>query len=228
VSVTGLRYSGYENKTKYEPANPHAVRRWRWPFRRRGSRREPAVAQLFSLGHIRVMKMLIMLILSCASLFGADITTTTNNVGDITTKISERTAADGKPTVRIETLYRGKAKVFQIVSHCNKQGTLAVVSRAYFVSGKLHMVESDDDGDGFFESVMVFDPTTGSFEMFTRQADGSVNPVSTQKLDAIKREKAMADESMEKLKPDMTDRELGDLLETNRLKIEAIKNEKKD
>ena len=31
--------------------NSRANRRWRWPFRYRGSRRESAVAQLFSLGH---------------------------------------------------------------------------------------------------------------------------------------------------------------------------------
>ena len=33
-----------------------ANRRWRWQFRCRGSRRESAVAQLFSLGHITLMK----------------------------------------------------------------------------------------------------------------------------------------------------------------------------
>jgi hypothetical protein len=31
---------------------PGANRRWRWPFRYRGSRHESAVAQLFSLGSI--------------------------------------------------------------------------------------------------------------------------------------------------------------------------------
>jgi hypothetical protein len=30
-----------------------ANRRWRWSFRYRGSRRDSAVAQLFSIGHIR-------------------------------------------------------------------------------------------------------------------------------------------------------------------------------
>jgi hypothetical protein len=152
------------------------------------------------------MRTFIILILFCASVYGAD-TVTTNIVGDITTKISERSAADGKPEVRIETVYRVKTKVLQIVSHRNKQGALAVVSRAYFASGKLHMVESDDDGDGFFESVMVFDPTTEDFEMFTRQADGSVIPVPTEKLDAIKKKKAAADESLGKLLHEMSPKE---------------------
>jgi hypothetical protein len=126
------------------------------------------------------MKILIILILSCVSLYGSDITTTTNIVGDITTKISERTGKDGKPDLHIEMVYRGKIKVLRIVSRLNKQGTLAVVSRSYLVDGKLEMVESDDDGDGTLESITVFNPDTDNFEMFTRQPDGSVKPVSTQ------------------------------------------------
>jgi hypothetical protein len=92
------------------------------------------------------------------------------------------------------------------------------------------MVESDDDGDGTLESIAVFNPDTDNFEMFTRQPDGSVKPVSTQKLDSIKRQTAVANETTRKLfdKPDMTDKEVRDLLETNQLKIEAIKNEKKN
>ena len=33
-----------------------ANRRWRWQFRYRGSRREPAAAQLFSLGRLYVAR----------------------------------------------------------------------------------------------------------------------------------------------------------------------------
>jgi hypothetical protein len=62
---------------------PGANRRWRWPFRCRGSRRESAVAQLFSLGRVSVCQQICqnkrmknqtlkacgMLLLTC-SLFG--------------------------------------------------------------------------------------------------------------------------------------------------------------
>ena len=181
-------------------------------------------------GYIRVMKILIILILSCVSLYSADVTTTTNVVGDITTKISERPDKNGKPELRIETVNRGKTKVMVITSRRNQQGVMAVTARSYLADGKLVMVESDEDGDGTLESVMVLAPDTDNFEMFTRQPDGSVKPVSTEKLDSIKRQKAVADESMRKLfgRPDMTDEELKDLLVTNRQKIEAIKNENKN
>ena len=151
------------------------------------------------------MKTLAILILFCTSLHGAD-TTTAKIVGDITTKISERAGKDGKPDVRIETVYRGKTKVLQILSRRNKQGALTVVSRSYLVDGKLHMVESDENGDGFFESVAVFDTVANDFEMFTRQADGSVKPVSTEALEAIKKKKAAADESLGKLLHDTSDK----------------------
>ena len=144
------------------------------------------------------MRTFIILTLLCASAYGAD-TVTTNIVGDITTKISERSAADGKPELRIETIYRGKTKVLRITSHRDKQGKLVVVSRSYFVNGRLEMVESDDNGDGFFESVAVFNPASGDFEMFIRQADGSVKPMPTEDLDVIKKKKAAADEALEKM-----------------------------
>ena len=176
------------------------------------------------------MKIAIILILICASSYGADITTTTNIVGDITTKIFERVGKDGKPDLRIETVYRGKTKVMIIASRRKQEGAMAITMREYLVDGKLVMVESDESGDGKLESVYVFEPNTDNFEIFARQPDGSVKPVSTQKLDSIKRQKAVADESMKKLldKPDMTDKEIEDLLDTNRQKIEAIKNEKQD
>jgi hypothetical protein len=155
------------------------------------------------------MKTLAILILFCPSLYGADITTT-NIVGDITTKVSNISGKDGEPEVRGETVYRGKTRVLQIISRRNKQGTMAVVSRAYCVGGKGEVVESDEDGDGFFESVAVFDPVTDDFELFTRQADGSVKPVSTESLETIKKKKAAADESLGKILHDMSNKKCAD------------------
>ena len=107
-------------------------------------------------------------VLFSVSICRADISTT-NVVGDITTRVTERAAADGRPDLRIETVYRGKAKVLQTISRRDKQGKLAVISRSYIVNGQLHMVESDHDGDGYLESVTVFDPGTANFEAFKRQ-----------------------------------------------------------
>ena len=170
------------------------------------------------------MKTLAILILFCASLYGADVTVTTNTVSDITTITSERRDKDGKPELRIESIYRAKTKVMTITSKRNKQGMLAVTSRGYFANGKLVMAEADANGDGIFESFSVFDPRTDDFEMFTRQPDGAVKPVSTQTLELIKQKKEVADESLRMLlqKPDISEKEIGDLLQENRRKIKEI------
>jgi hypothetical protein len=149
----------------------------------------------------------------------------------ITNKVTEVDLdEDGKMDVRIETLYRGKTKVMMIMSRRNQEGVMAVTARSYLADGKLVMVESDEDGDGTLESVTVFEPDTDRFEMFTRQPDGAVKPVSTQKLDFIKRQKTVADACMKELfeTSEMTDKEIGDLLEKHRQRIEAIKKEQKD
>jgi hypothetical protein len=151
----------------------------------------------------------------------------------ITNKVTEIDRdKDGKSDVRIETFYRGKTKVMMIMSRRNQRGVMAVTTRSYLADGKLVTVESDEDGDGALESITAFRPDTDSFEMFTRQPDGTVKPVSTQRLDSIRKQRAVADVSMRELfdGPEKTEKEVGDLLDKNRQKIEAIKikKEKKD
>jgi hypothetical protein len=171
------------------------------------------------------MKTLAILILLCASSYGADIITT-NTTADITTIIYEHRDGDGKPW-HIERVFRGKTKIMMIVSHPDKQGVMTA-TRSYIVGGKVVMVESDENGDGVFESVTVFDPTTNDFEMFIRQPDGSVKPISTQTLKVTKKQAAIGDETARKMfqKPDMTDKELNGLLEENRQKMESLEKEK--
>jgi hypothetical protein len=175
------------------------------------------------------MKTFAILFLLCTSVYGAD-TTTTNIVGDITTKVSEHTAKDGKPEFRIETVYRGKTKILQILSRPNKQGTLAVVSRSYFVDGDLVMIESDENGDGVFEHISLHHPGTADFEMFRLQPDGSVKPVSTQTIEATKKQMAVVNDSMRKSieKPDVSDQEISNSLQQTRQKVQDLEKEKKD
>ena len=146
----------------------------------------------------------------------------------ITNKVTEIDRdKDGRIDVRIETFYRGKTKVMMLMSRRNQQGGMAVTDRSFLADGKLVMVESDEDGDGSLESVTVFRPDADSFEMFTRQSDGTVKPVSTQKLDSIRRQLAVTDATTRELfeGPEKTDKEIGALLEKNRQKIEQTKKE---
>jgi len=47
------------------------------------------------------------------------------------------------------------------------------VTRSYLVSGEIFTTEEDKDGDGFFETMIVFDPSKKELEVFLPQKDGS-------------------------------------------------------
>jgi len=96
-----------------------------------------------------------------------------------------------------------------------------------FLHGELRYIESDEDGDGFYESVILPGKWGADFEQFTREPDDTLKPLSTPALESNRRQKAVADESLSKLldKPDITSEEAADLLEKNQQKIEEIKKE---
>jgi hypothetical protein len=172
------------------------------------------------------MKTIALLVLFCAASYAADIRTT-NIVEDITTVIAERQDAAGKPKLHLETSYRGKERILQITSRPNKQGKMAVVSRSYFAGGKLLAVESDEDGDGVFECLAVFGPTTNDFELFVKQPDGSVKPESTKKIELIKKEGDVAAEAVIKLieNPNRSDEDISKSLKETHQKIRDLQKQ---
>jgi hypothetical protein len=77
-----------------------------------------------------------------------------------------------------------------VLSKLNARGVWTVGSRAYHVAGKTVLIEGDDDGDGFFETLIVYRTDSDDFEVFTREANGSVRPASKRVLDAHKKQSA--------------------------------------
>jgi hypothetical protein len=166
------------------------------------------------------MKALAFLFLFCGAACGAE-TVTTNVVGDVTTVITERT---GPRPRRFETSYRSKKKIMFVMASLNGSGKRDV-SCIYFADGDMLLNEVDDDGDGFFEEVAIFMPNTDDMEIFTREKDGSVKPVSTEKIRLVKKVIATTSETNDKLffskkKPSVE--EIGKLLKQNREKLEKL------
>ncbi len=121
------------------------------------------------------------------------------DASDITTEIEVLHRDNNrKNDVRVETTYRGNTEVMVTVYRPNKDGVMALSSRTYFSNGKAVMVESDDDRDGRLKYITVFEPDKDGVEMFTREADGTVKPVSTLSLDAHKRLRALTEETYQK------------------------------
>lgn len=107
---------------------------------------------------------------------------------EITTKTISIPAMHGKPETLYERTYRGKACIMIVVSEKRPSGEFVQTARSFYV-GHAMVVESDEDRDGFFETLTVFD--TGkkgdSVEAFTRARDGTTHPVSREKLNELKK-----------------------------------------
>jgi hypothetical protein len=78
----------------------------------------------------------------------------------------------------LERTYRGDELVLTHFSN----GVNRTQARTFYCAGRETAAESDEDGDGFFETLTVFGKTMSEFEMFTRKSDGSLVPVSTAAL----------------------------------------------
>jgi hypothetical protein len=138
-------------------------------------------------------------LLLTATCFGGESSQiTTNATEGIITKITEHRDGNGKPYTS-EAVYRGKDAILRILHRRNEHG-VATTSRAYMVSGDTVMIESDEDGDGIFEKMILYHPGKGDMDEFTRRVDGSVTPVSTKTLEADKLEHAAA---MKKIDQDL-------------------------
>lgn len=130
------------------------------------------------------------MILACIVLAGCrqpDIPGTIN--ADIRTESEEFT----KPRVgkvRIDTTYRGDERILMVMSYSN------VTTRTFCLHGSPVYVESDEDGDGFFETLMISGETMSDFEQFRRTPDGKVEPISEEKYLDLKQKVDEANERM--------------------------------
>jgi hypothetical protein len=146
----------------------------------------------------------------------------------ITSKVVERDAnKDGRPDFRIETVYRDGQKVMLSWSKPDPQGVLRVSSRSYFAGGDMITTETDEDRDGVFETLAVYRTGTTDIEVFTRQQDGSVTPVSQQTLAAYKKQNAAMTQFWDQTLGEGADVDKAmDLLRETQQKIQSAEKEK--
>lgn len=146
--------------------------------------------------------------------------------GEITTTLSELDRnKDGKVDSRMETFYRGGVKVLMVYSRADTNGVMKVGARTYFVNGDIVLSEGDDDGDGFFETIVASHPDTKDLEVFIRTTEG-VRPASTRTVDAHKKQVAAVAEFFQELSEETTDSEIDKRFRDARKKIEDAEREK--
>jgi len=148
------------------------------------------------------------------------------DTSDITSKVFEKTNTDGTVSFRMVTTYRGKEKVMMEMFRPDAQGVLAITSRSYLAGGDLVMTESDEHKSGRFDTFAVYGPGTDDMEVFTREADGSVKPVSTRTLSAYKQQTAAVSDFFSGLPTNASDAEISKRLEETRQKIQNAEKQK--
>ena len=89
----------------------------------------------------------------------------------------------------VQRTFRGKQCI--LVEMKSKKGT----TRSFLVNGKIGLIESDENCDGFFEQFAVIDGETGDCEFFNR-TNNSVAPISPTELQAINAKKTEADKML--------------------------------
>lgn len=100
----------------------------------------------------------------------SDSTSTGNR--DITVKESSYP----EKNMTIKKTYRGSDVIMQ------ETDIDGVKTISYSINGKCVCIEADEDKDGSFECISIFDPDTDEFEIFYRAKDGSVHPMESKEL----------------------------------------------
>ena len=146
---------------------------------------------------------------------------------DTTNKVNERRNPDGTLRWRIETTSRGKTPILRV--HQTFKAGKTTTTRSYMVGGEMVMMEADEDGDSLFETTIVYHPPKSDMEVFTRERDGSVSPVSAQTLAAYKKQHAAITELWDKaFDKDMDADKFIDRMQETQRKIRDAEKEKKD
>jgi hypothetical protein len=124
---------------------------------------------------LRVLLRLLLALVICASVCRAQ--------EDTTTKTIVAPGKAGRPDIRCDSTYRGKKCIMRVFSEKRVSGEFVPYARSFQIAHAM-LTESDEDRDGFFETLAIIDDTDGrSFvEVFKRERDGSVHPVTREEL----------------------------------------------
>jgi len=90
---------------------------------------------------------------------------------------------DGKVDVVFTKLFRGGEMIYTSSHYITEKRTI----RGYYHQGKLTVQEGDEDGDGSFETMILFGANELPVEAFSKNKDGTVTQFSKEKLATIKK-----------------------------------------
>jgi len=113
----------------------------------------------------------------------------------LSTKMAEVDSdKDGRPDARTEIISRDGQKEMMVMSRTDKSGEWKINARSFYVGPHMAVTESDEDGDGFFEMVVVYREDPKDVNAFVRQRDGSVRPAEVKVVEMLRKQDALLSE----------------------------------
>ena len=127
------------------------------------------------------MKIAVILIISCLTSYGAD--QKSSDTPEATSEVFDKDLPHGEGHVHAQRFYRGKTRILMI-----DQKTVAGLTKTsrVFILGDVTVYESEDDGDGRFKSVVLYNEKTKQLEGFVGKRDGSAVPFDAKPIAATK------------------------------------------
>jgi hypothetical protein len=104
------------------------------------------------------------------------------------------TDKDGQSDVRTEIVKRGNDKLMMVMRRRDKSGSWRTTTRSFYAGEHMSVTESDEDGDEFFENLVVYGDNPEAVGMFVRGKEGSVRPADVKTLTALRKQTALISE----------------------------------
>ena len=98
----------------------------------------------------------------------------------------EEAGAHGDKTIDFvfTKLFRDGEMIYASTFEIAKKVTI----RSYYHQGKMIMEEGDEDGDGFYETMILFDTNEQPVDAFEKNKDGTVRQFSAERLSKVKKD----------------------------------------
>jgi predicted small secreted protein len=134
----------------------------------------------------------ILLVVACSALLVAGCANTASDAaGQIKSVPPIRIVETGKAVGYTRFVYRGEVEILcEFISSDGRR------TRFLSSNGERVISESDEDGDGFLETLTIFPMEFGTAEVFVRSKNGEITPMASDKLEELRTKVGHAGEQL--------------------------------
>ena len=138
------------------------------------------------------MKTVCLAVLSCLTIGACSQASDADGIKTATAEVDSN--KDGRPDARTEIMTRDGIKQMMTFSRADKDGDWKLATRSFYAGKNIAATESDEDGDGFFEMLVVYPEKSDDVNAFIRGRDGSVRPADMETVAILRKQNALLSE----------------------------------